>query len=157
MIQFFWDGLLNSEDEGITKGRELFFQRYGVASQRNLNLHYHCESLKSEGSGWPQSLRNRPGPGKKIFYHINCSLVPMTRSASLLLLTICLLGLMFMGPCIVRILWYIANKMQRYTVLFYLETALRDSGGTSTHHQERKQLYLQHCQTVTTTCRYSGR
>ena len=28
--------------------------------------------------------------------------------------------------------------------LFYLETALRVSGGTSTHHQERKQLYLQH-------------
>jgi hypothetical protein len=24
--------------------------------------------------------------------------------------------------------------------LFYLETALRVSGGTSTHHQERKQL-----------------
>jgi hypothetical protein len=28
--------------------------------------------------------------------------------------------------------------------LFYLETALHISGGTSTHHQERKQLYLQH-------------
>jgi hypothetical protein len=28
--------------------------------------------------------------------------------------------------------------------LFYLETALHVSGGTSTHHQERKQLYLQH-------------
>jgi len=27
--------------------------------------------------------------------------------------------------------------------LFYLETALHVSGGTSTHHQERKQLYLQ--------------
>jgi len=27
--------------------------------------------------------------------------------------------------------------------LFYLETALHDSGGTITHHQERKQLYLQ--------------
>jgi len=27
---------------------------------------------------------------------------------------------------------------------FYLETALHVSGGTSTHHQERKQLYLQH-------------
>jgi len=32
--------------------------------------------------------------------------------------------------------------MQRYTV--YLETALHVSGGTTTHHQERKQLYLQH-------------
>ena len=28
--------------------------------------------------------------------------------------------------------------------LFYLETALHVSGGTSIHHQERKQLYLQH-------------
>jgi hypothetical protein len=27
---------------------------------------------------------------------------------------------------------------------FYLETALHVSGGTITHHQERKQLYLQH-------------
>jgi len=25
---------------------------------------------------------------------------------------------------------------------FYLETALHVSGGTTTHHQERKQLYL---------------
>jgi len=28
--------------------------------------------------------------------------------------------------------------------LFYLETALHVSGGTTTHHQERKQLYQQH-------------
>jgi hypothetical protein len=28
--------------------------------------------------------------------------------------------------------------------LFYLEIALHVSGGTTTHHQERKQLYLQH-------------
>jgi len=34
--------------------------------------------------------------------------------------------------------------MQRYTVYLYLETALHVSGGTSTHHQERKQLYLQY-------------
>jgi hypothetical protein len=34
--------------------------------------------------------------------------------------------------------------------LFYLQTALRVSGGTSTHHQERKQLYLQHLVFVTT-------
>ena len=52
--------------------------------------------------------------------------------------------LTFMGPCIVRIFQYISNKMQRYTVYLYLETALHVSGGTTTHHQERKQLYLQH-------------
>jgi hypothetical protein len=34
--------------------------------------------------------------------------------------------------------------MQRYTVYLYLETALHVSGGTSTHHLERIQLYLQH-------------
>jgi hypothetical protein len=33
--------------------------------------------------------------------------------------------------------------MQRYTVYLYLETALHVLGGTLTHHQERKQLYLQ--------------
>jgi len=32
--------------------------------------------------------------------------------------------------------------MQRYTIYFIWK--LHVSGGTSTHHQERKQLYLQH-------------
>jgi hypothetical protein len=57
-----------------------------------------------------------------------------------------LLGdLMFMGKYIVSI----SNKMQRHRVYLYLETALHVSGGTSTHHQERKQLYLQHLVFVT--------
>jgi hypothetical protein len=33
--------------------------------------------------------------------------------------------------------------MQLYTVYLYMETALHVSGGTSTHHQELIQLYLQ--------------
>ena len=33
--------------------------------------------------------------------------------------------------------------------LFYLETALHVSGDTIIHHQERKQLYLQHLVFVT--------
>ena len=33
--------------------------------------------------------------------------------------------------------------------LFYLETAFHVSGDTITHHQERKQLYLQHLLFVT--------
>jgi len=33
--------------------------------------------------------------------------------------------------------------------LFYQETALHISGGTMTHHQERKQLYLQNMVFVT--------
>ena len=40
--------------------------------------------------------------------------------------------------------YYISNKMQRYTVYLYLETAVHVSGCTSTHHQEHIQLYLQH-------------
>jgi hypothetical protein len=40
--------------------------------------------------------------------------------------------------------------MQRYTIYLYLETALHISGGTSTHHQERMQLYLHHLVFVTT-------
>ena len=54
-----------------------------------------------------------------------------------------------MGTCIVSIFQYISNKMQRYTVYLYLETALHVSGGTSTHHQERIPLYLQHLAFVT--------
>jgi hypothetical protein len=54
-----------------------------------------------------------------------------------------------MGPCIVSIIQYISNKMQRYTFYLYLETALHISGGTFTHHQERIQLYLQHLVFVT--------
>jgi len=42
--------------------------------------------------------------------------------------------------------------MQRYTVCLYLETTLRVSGGTSTHHQESIQLYLQHLESVTPYC-----
>jgi hypothetical protein len=54
-----------------------------------------------------------------------------------------------MGPCILNIFQYISNIMQCYTVYLYLETALHVTGGTSTHHQERIQLYLQHLVFVT--------
>ena len=40
--------------------------------------------------------------------------------------------------------------------LFYLETALHVSGGTSTHHQECKQLYLQHLVFVTPLLLYAA-
>jgi hypothetical protein len=42
--------------------------------------------------------------------------------------------------------------IQKYATLhslFYLKTALHVSGGTSTHNQKRKQLYLQHLVFVT--------
>jgi hypothetical protein len=54
-----------------------------------------------------------------------------------------------MGPCIVSIFQYISNKMQRYILYLYLETALHVSGGTSTHHHEYIQLYLQHLVFIT--------
>jgi hypothetical protein len=44
---------------------------------------------------------------------------------------------------------YVSNKMKRYTAYLYLETTLHVSGGTSTNHQERIQLYLQHLIFVT--------
>jgi hypothetical protein len=53
--------------------------------------------------------------------------------------------LTFMGKCILSI----SNKIQRYTVYLYLETALHVSGGNSTHRQERIQLYRQHLVFVT--------
>jgi hypothetical protein len=48
-----------------------------------------------------------------------------------------------------KLFQYISDKMQLYTVYLYLETVLHVSGGTITHHQERKQLYLQHLVYVT--------
>jgi len=74
---------------------------------------------------------------------LNAELNPICHSLILLR------NLKFIGPCIVSIFQYILNKMQRYTVYLYLETALHVSGGNSTHHQERIQLYLQHLVFVT--------
>jgi hypothetical protein len=50
-----------------------------------------------------------------------------------------------MCKCIVNI----SNKIKCYTVYLYLETALHVSDGTSTHYQERIQLYRQHLVFVT--------
>jgi len=40
-------------------------------------------------------------------------------------------------------------NVTQFVVYFHLETALYISGGTITHHQKRKQLYLQHLVLVT--------
>ena len=47
-----------------------------------------------------------------------------------------------------NILIYIQRDATLHS-LFYLENALHVSGGITTHHQERKQLYLQHLVFVT--------
>jgi hypothetical protein len=70
---------------------------------------------------------------------LNAELIPMSH------LLILLGDLTFMGKCIVSI----SNKMKRHRVYLYLETALHVSGGTSTHHQKRIQLYRQHLVFVT--------
>jgi hypothetical protein len=54
------------------------------------------------------------------------------------------LNLTFMGTCIVKIFQYMSNKMQLYPAYLYLETTIHVPVGTTTHHQERIQLYLQH-------------
>ena len=57
---------------------------------------------------------------------------------------------MFMGPFVHR--KNIQIYIQQYAPfhgLFYLDTDLRVSGGTSTHHQGRKQLYLHYLVFVT--------
>jgi len=47
-----------------------------------------------------------------------------------------------------NILIYIQQDATLHS-LFYMETSLRVSGGTITHQQEHKQLYLQHLVFVT--------
>jgi hypothetical protein len=77
------------------------------------------------------------------FNPLNVELNPICHS-------LVLLGdLTFMVTCIASIFQYIFDKMQCYTVYLYLEIALHVSGVTSTHHQERIQLYLQHLVFVT--------
>jgi len=49
-----------------------------------------------------------------------------------------------MGPCIVIIILIYIQRDTTLHSLFYLEAALHVSDGTSTHPQERKQLYLHH-------------
>jgi hypothetical protein len=50
-----------------------------------------------------------------------------------------------MCPCIV----IISHKLQYNTDYLYLERVVHISGGTSTNHQERIQLHLQHLVFVT--------
>jgi len=52
------------------------------------------------------------------------------------------------AKCWLDILIYIQQDATLH-ILFYPETALHVSSGTTTHHQERIQLYLQHLLFVT--------
>jgi len=52
------------------------------------------------------------------------------------------MNITFMGPRIVIIIVIHILRDATLHSLFYLETALHVSGGTSTHRQERKQLFF---------------
>jgi hypothetical protein len=94
----------------------------------------------------------KSGRSRSLYLFIRRAINPLNAELNPICHLLVLLGdLMFMGPCIVSMFQYtrISNKMQRYTVYLYLETALHVSGGTSTHHRERIQLYLQHLVFVT--------
>ena len=54
------------------------------------------------------------------------------------------IGLTFRVPVHRKNIPIYIQQDTRLHSLFYLETALHVSGGTSTHYQERIQLYLQH-------------
>jgi hypothetical protein len=84
-------------------------------------------------------------PNKGIVNPLNAELNPICH------LLVLFGDLTFMGPCIISIFQHkcISNKMRGYKVYLYLETALHVSGGTSTQHQKRIQLYLQHLVFVT--------
>jgi hypothetical protein len=83
---------------------------------------------------------------KFLFFKIGTFINPLNTELNPICHSLILLGdLTFMDPCIVSL----SNKMQSYTVYFYMETAVHVSGCTSTHHQERIQLYLQHLVFVT--------
>jgi hypothetical protein len=69
---------------------------------------------------------------------------PIIRRVNICIYSICYVS----HRAVHNILKYIQQDATLYG-LFYLETALHVSGGTSTHHQERKQLYLQHLVFVT--------
>ena len=90
-----------------------------------------------------KAVRTNSSASVNMINPLNAELNPISH------LRVLLGDLTFMGPCIVSIFQYISNKMQSYAVYLYLETAVHVSGGTSTHHQERIQLYLQHLVFVT--------
>jgi len=108
-------------------------------------------SIQNRHSRYSQIKQNKTSESvAKHYSKLKHVINPLNAELNSICHLLVLLGdLTFMGPCIVSIFQYISNKMQRYTVYLYLETALHVSVGTSTHHQERIQLYLQHLVFVT--------
>jgi hypothetical protein len=120
-----------------------------------------CSQLEVSASGWSlihksptegrvsecdseTSIMRRSWPTRDY-----CAVNPLNAELNPICHLLILEDLTFLGPCIISIFQYISYKMQRYTVYLYLETVLHVSGGSSTHHQERIHLYLQHLAFVT--------
>jgi hypothetical protein len=109
------------------------------------NFLYVRDRIFSTGVEWLVSVVEETTTSTAEFNPLKAELNPICH------LLVFLGDLTFMDPYIVSIFQYmcISNKMQNYTVYLYLETALHVSGDTSTHHQARIQLYLQHLVFVT--------
>jgi hypothetical protein len=90
---------------------------FEVVSEKKLRLQHGCNS---------EALLDTANS----YMEINPLIAKLNPICHLLVL---LGDLTFMGPCIVSTFQYmcISNKMQRYTVYLYLETALHVSGGTT--------------------------
>jgi hypothetical protein len=92
---------------------------------------------QTEGSIWVEVDREQCIEGERI-WELGERINPLNVELNLIChLLVLLRDLTFMGPCIVSIFQYmsISNRMQRYRIYLYLETALHVSGRNSTHHQ----------------------
>jgi len=79
----------------------------------------------------------------KLLYMFRLVPPPIIRSANN-----CIYSIWYLSHLYCYLPLYIQQDAMLH-ILFYLETALHVSAGTTTHHQERKQLYLQHLVFVT--------
>ena len=85
----------------------------------------------------------------KLLYMFRVVPPPIIRSANNCIYSIWYLSRRYCYLCNVSSYWIYIQQDATLHSLFYLETALHVLGGTATHHQERKQLYLQHLVFVT--------
>jgi hypothetical protein len=83
------------------------------------SLLYNGKIISLPGVKRPRRGVDQPCPSSSELNTLNAELNPICH------LLILLGDLTLMGPCIVSIFQYISNKMQRYTIYLYLETALR--------------------------------
>ena len=83
---------------------------------------------------------------------MECTIANVFSLRDLVLQKLVEIGVVFYRNVGIKIqMWYCNIQQTRFNVtqLIFLETALHVSGGTSTHHQERIQLCLQHLVFVT--------